>query len=192
MYVVPDGCTHHVFSDALPSQFAATLSLLRKRQRLARELADDVMRARGFVKRNTSLIGEGDTDGWVDASLYDNDKYHGFVRWYRADGSLSCEVPHVDGNRHGFVRSWHSNGMLRSCNTLIRGLYDGLYREWSESGILLQETSMKNDKYDGLSRRWRDEDGTLSSMKIYQDGRLISATHYPRNAPPVLVCYGQQ
>lgn len=122
-----------VFAERFPDQFCATLRLLRRRVRLSRELADDVVRSRGHIERV-----------------------------YRVDNTIHTEVPHIDNFRHGCARTWHSCGIQLFMEELfIDGNLHGVVRGWWSNGNQHWEWSFSRGAPIGCDRWWY-EDGTLS------------------------------
>lgn len=128
------------FNDRLPLATRATLRLLRRRVHLSRELADDVVRARGHNCRSRF----GYLDECVETPVYD-EKRNATTRLWYADGTLKAKLFHVDGMYHGVQRWWHRNGILNT------------------------EIAYDNGEQHG-TERWWDARGTLLSQKMFQDG----------------------
>jgi len=118
--------------------------LLRVHLRLPRALVDDIVRAQCYVDvlRYANGLGECRVP-------YMNNKLHGTVRWWRADGSLSRETPYVNGKAHGTARSWRADGS-----------------RW-------YKISYANGKQHGTETHWR-ADGTVERVIEWRDAKIIS------------------
>ena len=133
----------HVFDARFPSFVAATLSLLRKRLHLSREVSDDVVRARGRLMKE-----DNSRDKW-EVRLFDFLR-HGPYRIWHANG-FRREIAHV----------YYVGSHLH-----------GLSRDWDENGTLISEISYVNGQPHGIARNWRN-DGTLAALYVYEHGELV-------------------
>lgn len=138
-----------VFSDRFPRSLVPTLSLLRRRVGLSREVSDDVVRARGLVEKSSSAL----------KSYFDNYR-HGIAYGWYDNGARHWENTHVDGKLHGRERAWHMNGIRWWETTYVNGKMHGLERGWGINGDRWWETSYVDGKQLGLDRGWY-EDGAI-------------------------------
>lgn len=121
-----------VFTDRFPSSLVSVVSLLRRRVRCSREVADDVVRARGYIKMNMAFI-----ELFEEQRFFDNIR-HGLGRaWYKNNGAPHWETTYVNGKRHGLERVWYANGTLGQEIAYSNDERHGLARWWSEEGTLL-------------------------------------------------------
>lgn len=110
---------------------ATTLSLMRRRLRLSREMVDDVVRTRGHVNK--------------ELYCYSN-------------GVLFCKIPYFDGKQHGLSRGWHLNGACYWVDSYVDGKRHGLSREWYTNGTRHWEISYVDGEPHGLLRWWRKDE----------------------------------
>lgn len=119
------------YNGHFPNEFKQTLQLLRARLRMARETADDVVRARGHVvkiERNPL---------WCEQhSILDGER-HGLWRSVWGDGDRS-EQNYVHNKQHGIYRHWYSNGVLSTAIPYVSNRCHGIVRRWRSDGCLLE------------------------------------------------------
>jgi len=80
--------------------------LLRVHLRLPRAIVEDIVRAQCYV------VVWRYSDGARDEIPIVRGKWHGIVRWWRADGTRDCEIPYVDGKAHGKATWWLADGTI--------------------------------------------------------------------------------
>lgn len=127
-----------VYTDRFPVSIAPTLRLLRGRVRMSRELVDDIVRARGYVERDTDDVAQL----LEDVSFFDNVQ-HGLTttrHLYSCNGALVKRCYFVNGKRHGIDRFWWwENGALCMENPFVNGERKGVARWWSPNGVVYHE-----------------------------------------------------
>lgn len=159
-----------VFVDRFPSSLSPLLGLLRRRIRLSREVADDVVRARGYIEKLSYMLS------YIEVFCFDKSYFdhiqHGFERELRVDGTCGREIPYVAGKWHGLARHWHTN-RTRYCEvSYINNKRHGIGRWWFSNGVIRCETSYADGVRHGIERKWR-EDGSLESKIRYVHGREV-------------------
>ena len=152
-----------VFTARFPSSCKPTLCLLRRSLRLSRELAYDVVRARGRCILKSSEYY------WSNAlqPVFD-DKIHGLTRWWCDSGTLLEEILYIDGKRHGLEQHWYENGTLRAEIPYVDGKRHGLARAWYANGTLWMEIQHVDGKRHGIARWWRN-DGSFEKERVYSN-----------------------
>ena len=165
-HLAPTMSGRKVFTARFPSSCEPTLCLLRRQMGLSRELTDDVVRARGVVRKSSEPYMPN-----VDVieSVFDG-KRHGLERWWRENGTLWTEIPFVDGKRHGLARWWYENGTLWKEVPFVDDKRHGLDRLWHENGTISEEIPFVDDKRHGLERWWY-ENGTLRAKTPFVDDK---------------------
>lgn len=153
-----------VFTGRFPHSLAPTLCLLRRRVRLSREVADDVVRARGCKTKHDYFVNA------VEESLFDGKK-HGLRREWNENGARH-ELYYVDGKRHGLARWWYTNGALQCEMTYVANRQHGLSRWWHSNGACHWAFPYVDNKRHGLGRFWR-VDGSLEHEVEYDHGRKV-------------------
>ena len=103
---------HCVYTDRLPPD---TLCLLRRRMKLSRELADDVVRARGCVTQ----VCRADNSLARTTIMFDNILQ--LEQGWFSYGVLAWETPYANGKRHGVERWWYKNGVCNSEAVCVNG-----------------------------------------------------------------------
>lgn len=159
-----------VFVDRFPSSLVLTLCLLRRRVRLSREVADDVVRARGSRTKS-----KNDDNEVVEQQCFDY-RLHGPALLWNQNGALVMKLRYVEGKRHGIARGWYDNGERHWEKTNVNDNPHGLTRGWHENGARCYENSYVDGKRHGLDRWWSD-DGHLSLEFVYENDRLVSTNH---------------
>lgn len=130
-----------IYIDCFPVSLVATLCLLRRRVRLSRELADEVVRARGYVTRGFGLYSN-----IVGKVPFFDDRLHGVTVWKDANGTVMMKYRHIDGIRQGFHRWWHTNGTLQGKVLYVDGKRQGPQPYWNEDGALQYVTHWVDDE----------------------------------------------
>lgn len=128
-----------VFVDCFPSLLVPTLCLLRRRVRLSRELADDVVRARGCVVRVHRI------DNILTVAPFFDDKQHGHTqvlarRSHNDEYIMLADIPFVNNRHHGIGRWWYENGAHEAEIRAFNGKFHGYERNWYRDGTLSNET----------------------------------------------------
>ena len=155
--------TEMVYPFRLPSCVMSTLSLMRRRLHVSREMADDVVRARGRLARFASS----------EVSLFDN-IWHGRVRaWHENSGTLSWECIYVKGLPHGHMRRWHNNGALCVEIPYVNGKVHGIRRKWYDNGARDYEIPHVDDHFHGLARWW-NPDSCLQHEEFFYKRKTVS------------------
>lgn len=158
--------SRRVYDTCFPLSLASTLSLLRRRVRLSREVADDVVRARGY-------IGPVKWVYWKTEKYFFDDKSHGRETWLQDDGvTIRAEFTYVNGKIHGEERWWHPNGVLESDHFYVDGKMHGLRRLWRENGRLRGTIMYVNGIRHGVMRFWNEE-GTVVKEEHYVNGHIV-------------------
>lgn len=98
---------HCEFSSHLPSFFAPTLMLLRRRLYMSREIAVEVVRARCWVSKRWVQFMDGTR--LFRAHCVD-DKRHGIYQSYYADGQPYVRSVYEHDKLHGLHQSWRADG----------------------------------------------------------------------------------
>lgn len=128
----------HVFVDRFPPSLATTLCLLRRSVRLSRELADDVVRARGHIDMNKLRLED---NAALRYNPYFDGKRHGLSLGWHDNGVRHWERFFVDGKQHGLTRGWHMNGVRKWECFYVDGNPHGLSRGWHPNGVHWWETA---------------------------------------------------
>lgn len=142
-----------VYTDALPRYFVPVMCLLRARVRASREIADDIVRARGYIIVYKDRVG-------AKTPCIDERKHGVTIWWHRNGTTLKAKLPYFKGKMHGMRVWWHPNGVLAAEFPFYKDVRHGLHRVWEADGSLSKETLC--------------EDGRVIFMHTYPDGNRVS------------------
>lgn len=120
------------------------------------------------------------SDGFIEQSYYDsdqlrrefsivNDKLHGTIKKYRADGTLERSTPMCNGKKHGICMSYHPNGRVMVEREYHNDVKNGTAREYYDNGSLRMSGEYLDDQYHGTWKSY-NLDGTLHREKEYNKG----------------------
>ena len=153
-----------------------------------------------FLLSSFNLFAEREVD--INKIKYDEKKELGYVEGekepftgiakdYYEDKSLKVEFPYKNGRIEGKAKAYYPSGKFKSEAFFVDDLLQGKSVGYYESGNLQYEDNYKDDELDGLIKEYLyiqenykdgeldgesfnfNEDGSLKSKAVYQNGELV-------------------
>ncbi|AVQ27958.1 toxin-antitoxin system YwqK family antitoxin [Fusobacterium ulcerans] len=158
--------------------------------------SDKLVYAQGEDKPFTGEFGLFIGDIIEYSEAYVNGKLNGDKIWYSDEGNIVMTERYVDEKLNGEQRSYYSDGSVKAItkyrNNRVTGIEfyaqngkllhksdmsagTGEWKFFWDNGKILEEGKYKNWVKDGTWKRYQ-EDGTVDSIAIYENGRLKSQT----------------
>lgn len=128
------------------------------------------------------------------------DTADGHFRYFYANGSLQSVGNYINGHRNGLWLGFHFNSMLRDSTVYKMGKIQGTNLQWHYNGYLADssytDTQGNRQQYSWFengklaaygavlnskkSGKWRyyHKNGTISSVEIYKEGKLLDKTYF--------------
>lgn len=137
-------------------------------------LGDIIEYSEAYVngKLNGQKIWYSDEGNIVLTESYIDEKLNGEQRSYYSDGSIKA-ITRYKNNRVTGVEFFAQNGKLLHKSDMSAGT--GEWKFFWDNGKILEEGKYKNWVKDGTWKRYQ-EDGTVDSIAVYENGRLKSQT----------------
>lgn len=123
-------------------------------------------------KLNGNKIWYSDEGNIIMTESYVNEKLNGEQRSYYSDGSIKA-ITKYKNNRVIGIEFYAQDGKLLHKSDMSTGT--GEWKFFWDNGKLLEEGKYKNWVKDGTWKRYQ-EDGTVDSIAVYENGRLKSQT----------------
>ncbi|MCD7979268.1 MAG: toxin-antitoxin system YwqK family antitoxin [Fusobacterium sp.] len=123
-------------------------------------------------KLNGDKIWYSDEGNIIMTESYVNEKLNGEQRSYYSDGSIKA-ITKYKNNRVTGIEFYAQDGKLLHKSDMSTGT--GEWKFFWDNGKLLEEGKYKNWVKDGTWKRYQ-EDGTVDSIAVYENGRLKSQT----------------
>lgn len=123
-------------------------------------------------KLNGNKIWYSDEGNIIMTESYVNEKLNGEQRSYYSDGSIKA-ITKYKNNRVTGIEFYAQDGKLLHKSDMSTGT--GEWKFFWDNGKLLEEGKYKNWVKDGTWKRYQ-EDGTVDSIAVYENGRLKSQT----------------
>lgn len=154
--------------------------------------SDKLVYAQGEDKPFTGEFGLFIGDIIEYSEAYVNGKLNGDKIWYSDEGNIVMTERYVDEKLNGEQRSYYSDGSVKAItkyrNNRVTGIEfyaqngkllhksdmsagTGEWKFFWDNGKILEEGKYKNWVKDGTWKRYQ-EDGTVDSIAIYENGRL--------------------
>lgn len=117
---------------------------------------------------------------WILGARDDEGRLHGLVRYWRPDGTLVAECPHLDGKPHGAATRYHESGEVAQTAHYERGELHGT-RTWFASAGPTTEKMHPPGLSRDITRIEIDHDrGTLLEFRYFdRDGRRTGTDGKP-------------
>lgn len=157
---------------------------------------DKLVYAQGEDKPFTGEFGLFIGDIIEYSEAYTDGKLNGDKIWYSDKGNIVMTESYINGKLNGEQKSYYSNGNIKAItkykNNRVTGIEffaqngkllhksdmsagTGEWKFFWDNGKLLEEGKYKNWVKDGTWKRYQ-EDGTVDSITVYENGRLKSQT----------------
>lgn len=144
---------------------------------------------RGMHERPGGVPSEAwwsEKDGeWILGARDDAGRLHGLVRYWRPDGTLVSECPHLEGRPHGPATRFHETGEPSQTAHYDRGVLHGPRVWYASAGPTTEKMHAEGMSRD-ITRVELDYDqGTIRAFRYFdREGRPVSVDGKPLPARP--------
>ncbi|NVK53482.1 MAG: toxin-antitoxin system YwqK family antitoxin [Flavobacteriaceae bacterium] len=101
-----------------------------------------------------------------------NEKFHGLVKYYFANGKIYQEIHYKEGKIEGLRKVYFESGKLKSTKNYINSKIEGKYKEYYETGELFMTGRYENGEQNGIWKTYY-KTGKIKEKGKYNKGRKV-------------------